>query len=124
VPAHLSPPPVRLLLSKVIIVTVPGEVTEATEDDLLDALSQASAIGARIIILDCSGLLHINSYGIGLLMMLFTQARRRGQWLSAYGLNERHEKVFALTRLSEGIPIFPCQSDALTAADSAKSARS
>ena len=72
----------------------------------MDAYTQASAAGARALILNFSGMDYLNSGGVGLLVSLLIRATRQGQKLMAVGLNEHYRKIFELTRLSEAIPMF------------------
>ena len=81
------------------IVDIQGEVDALAENILMDAYTQASAEGVKVLILNFSGLDYMNSTGIGLLVTLLIRANRQGQSLLAFGLNEHYQHIFELTRL-------------------------
>lgn len=98
------------------IIDIQGEVTAAAENALMDAYTQASTSGARVIILNFSGLEYMNSSGIGLLVTLLIRMKRQGQRLLAIGLNEHYQHIFELTRLNEAIQTYPSEQEALARA--------
>jgi anti-sigma B factor antagonist len=98
------------------IVDIQGDVSGQAENKLMDAYTQASSGGARILILNFSELAYMNSSGIGLLVTLLIRAKRQGQQLLAYGLSDHYLQIFELTRLDEAIGIYPTEQDALAAA--------
>lgn len=98
-----------------IVISVDGDVTSGSEAPLMAAYAQASAAGARTILLDFSGLEYMNSGGIGLLVTLLVRVQRQGQRLLAVGLNEHYRQILALTRLDEAIGIHDSEAAALAA---------
>jgi anti-sigma B factor antagonist len=98
------------------IIRIDGEITSASEPSLMDAYAQASANGARSIVLDFGRLDYMNSGGIGLLVTLLVRVQRQGQRLLAVGLNEHYRQILSLTRLDEVISIFDSEAAALAAA--------
>jgi anti-sigma B factor antagonist len=98
-----------------IVIIVDGDVTSGSEAPLMAAYAQASADGARTILLDFSGLEYMNSGGIGLLVTLLVRVQRQGQRLLAVGLNEHYRQILALTRLDEAIGIHDTEAAALAA---------
>ena len=98
------------------IIDIQGEINAFAENALMDAYTQASANGARAIILNFSGLEYMNSSGIGLLVTLLIRANRQKQRLLAYGLTEHYAQIFDLTRLNEAFAIFADEAGALAAA--------
>ena len=84
---------------------IAGDVTSASEADLMAGYTRAIDDGARAIILDFSGLEYMNSGGIGLLVTLLVRAQRGGVRLLASGLSEHYREILALTRLDEAIEI-------------------
>jgi anti-sigma B factor antagonist len=95
---------------------IKGEVTASCEQVLMDAYNEATASGARSIVLNFSGLEYMNSSGIGLLVTVLVRANRSQQRMFAVGLNEHYRQIFQLTRLDEAIGIFEDENDALAAA--------
>jgi anti-sigma B factor antagonist len=103
-------------LPSAAIIDIQGEINAFAEPMLMDAFSQATAQGARAIILNFSGLEYMNSSGIGLLVTLLIRANRQKQRLLAYGLSQHYQQIFELTRLNEAIAIFDTEAETLAAA--------
>ncbi|HUE76059.1 MAG TPA: STAS domain-containing protein [Chloroflexota bacterium] len=97
------------------VIDIQGEVTAAAENALMDAYTQSSTNGARVIILNFSGLEYMNSSGIGLLVTLLIRMKRQNQRLFAIGLNEHYQHIFELTRLNEAIQTYSSEQEALAA---------
>jgi anti-sigma B factor antagonist len=98
------------------IIDVRGEITAASETQLMDAYAAASGDRTRAIILNFTGLEYMNSTGIGLLVTLLVRANRQRQQVRAYGLNEHYRQIFELTRLDEAITVHDGEADALATA--------
>jgi len=107
---------VRPANAKVSFIDIEGDLSASAESVLMDAYTQASAATTRVIILNFSGLAYMNSSGIGLLVTLLIRINRQKQRLFCYGLTEHYRHIFALTRLSDVIPLYDTEPDALTAA--------
>jgi anti-sigma B factor antagonist len=98
------------------LIDLKGEVTGFAENLLMDAYSEASANGARAIILNFSELEYLNSSGIGLLVTMLIRTQRQKQKLIACGLSDHYVEIFKLTRLDEAIGIFATETESLAAA--------
>ena len=98
------------------ILRIAGDITSASEPDLMAAYGLAVANGATAVILDFSKLEYMNSGGIGLLVTLLVRAQRGGGRLVATGLSEHYRQIFLLTRLDEAIEIHEDESAAVKAA--------
>ena len=98
------------------ILRIEGDVTSASEGDLMAAYGLATANGSTTVILDFSGLDYMNSGGIGLLVTLLVRAQRAGGRLVATGLSEHYRQIFSLTRLDEAIEITDDEAAAVAAA--------
>jgi anti-sigma B factor antagonist len=90
----------------VATLRIAGDITSASEGDLMAGYTQAINDSARAIILDFSGLEYMNSGGIGLLVTLLVRAQRGGVRLLASGLSEHYREILSLTRLDEAIEIY------------------
>lgn len=97
------------------VIDVRGDLTAFAEDLLMEAYNEATANGARNIVLNFEGLDYMNSSGIGLLVTLLIRANRHKQKLLACGLSDHYVRIFELTRLNEAIGMYATESDALTA---------
>jgi anti-sigma B factor antagonist len=115
----MSPTQVNMTVRKgnntASVIDIQGEVTAAAESVLMDAYSQASADGAKAIILNFSGLEYMNSSGIGLLVTLLIRVNRQKQRLLASGLSDHYRQIFELTRLDEAIGMYQTEAEALAA---------
>jgi anti-sigma B factor antagonist len=100
------------------IIDIDGDITAFAENALMDAYTQASADGAKAIVLNFSGLDYMNSSGIGLLVTLLIRAQRQDQSLLAFGLNDHYRQIFELTRLNDAIAIYATEDVALEAVKS------
>jgi anti-sigma B factor antagonist len=100
----------------VAVIELRGDVTAASENELMDAYREAGAEEIRGIVLDFSGLDYMNSSGIGLLVTFLVRAKRAHQQLSAYGLSDHYRQIFELTRLDEVISVHDDEDRAVAAA--------
>ncbi len=107
---------VRTVAAGVAAIGISGDVTSASEGPLMGAYADATAGGARLIVLDFGRLAYMNSGGIGLLVTLLVRVQRAGQRLMAIGLSDHYRQILALTRLDEAIGIPATEADALAAA--------
>ena len=98
------------------ILRIEGDITSASEADLMAAYGTAVAGGARTVILDFSRLEYMNSGGIGLLVTLLVRAQRAGGRLLATGLSDHYRQIFALTRLDEAIELMDDEAAEVSAA--------
>jgi anti-sigma B factor antagonist len=89
----------------VATMRIAGDVTSASESELMAGYMRAVEGGANAIILDFSGLEYMNSGGIGLLVTVLVRAQRGGVRLLASGLSDHYREILALTRLDEAIEI-------------------
>lgn len=107
---------VRKLSNTASVLDLKGDVNAAAEPLLVKAYTEATANGAKAIILNFTNLAYMNSTGIGLLVTLLVRAQRQGQALMAFGLSSHYRQIFDLTRLDEVIKVFSKESEAAAAA--------
>ena len=98
------------------VIELRGDVTAASESELMAAYRDAGGEEIRGIVLDFSGLDYMNSSGIGLLVTFLVRAKRAHQQLSAYGLSDHYRQIFELTRLDEVISVHEDEDAAVAAA--------
>jgi len=101
---------------RVSVIDIRGDLTAASETQLMDAYRTASGPQTSAVVLNFLGLDYMNSTGIGLLVTLLVRAQRQRQRILAYGLSDHYRQIFELTRLDEAIRIAATESDALTGA--------
>jgi anti-anti-sigma factor len=106
---------VAVLRPGAAVIAITGDVTAACEQALMTAHEKASDAGAKLIVLDFSGMDYMNSGGIGMLVTLLVRGQRRQQRLAAVGLTEHYRQIFELTRLDEAISLHDTAVAALAA---------
>ena len=99
----------------VATMRIAGDVTSASESELMAGYTEAVEAGAGAIILDFSGLEYMNSGGIGLLVTVLVRAQRGGVRLLASGLSDHYREILSLTRLDEAIEIHQDEGAAVAA---------
>jgi len=99
----------------VSIIDIQGDVTGFAENALMDAFSEASNDGVKMVLLNLTDLDYMNSSGIGLLVTLLIRTQRQNQRLMAYGLSQHYQEIFKLTRLDEAIGIYADETVAMAA---------
>lgn len=105
----MSAPIVSMTVTEVApdaaVIRIKGDVTAACEQKLMAAHEEATDAGARLVILDFSGMEYMNSGGIGMLVTLLVRGQRRQQTVAAVGLSDHYRQIFELTRLDEAITL-------------------
>lgn len=96
-------------------IAISGDVTAACEDALMAAHEEVSDDGAKLVVLDFSGMDYMNSGGIGMLVTLLVRGQRRQQRIAAVGLTEHYRQIFELTRLDEAIVLHDDTASAIRA---------
>jgi anti-sigma B factor antagonist len=115
---------VRSADGDVAVIALAGDVTAASEDELMGAYREAcDRAETRGIVLDFTELDYMNSSGIGLLVTFLVRARRAEQQVSAYGLSDHYRQIFELTRLDEVISVHDDEDGAVVAAGTVATAR-
>jgi anti-sigma B factor antagonist len=99
------------------IIDIQGDINSFSEKSLSDAYARATEGNLRTLIFNFSGLTYMNSFGIGMLVMLLIRAKREGKNVVGYGLNEHYRNIFELTRLDQVIPIYSSEAIALANAE-------
>ncbi|MGE5224901.1 MAG: STAS domain-containing protein [Omnitrophica WOR_2 bacterium] len=98
------------------VIDIHGAVNSFTEKTLVDAYTQAIEGNIRSVILNFNDMTYMNSFGIGMLVMLLIRAKREGKSITGFGLSDHYKTVFELTRLDQAIPIYENESTALATA--------
>lgn len=106
----------RAIDDRVSVIDIRGDLTAASEAELMEAYRTASGPHTNAVVLNFSRLDYMNSTGIGLLVTILVRAQRQHQQIRAYGLSEHYRQIFELTRLDEAIHIATTETEALTGA--------
>ena len=108
---------VRHISPVISLIDIRGDVTMFVEQALMEAYLEAVLPTTRTILLNFSEMNYMNSSGIGLLIVLLRRANCQQQRLFSYGLNEHYRHILTLTRISDLIPIYTSEAEALAAVD-------
>ena len=100
----------------VAVVELAGDVDGSAESALRTGYKEATATGATTILLDFADVGYINSTGIALIVGTLAEARRDKRKVVACGLSGHYREIFQVTRLSDFMPIFADEHEALASA--------
>jgi anti-anti-sigma factor len=106
----------RQAFTQVYVLDLAGELTSSSDTALLNAYQKVSNDGARVVILNFSRLMYMNSSGAKVLVMLLTRVKVAGQRLFAAEMNIEYRNIFRVTQLDQEINVCATEADALQAA--------
>jgi anti-sigma B factor antagonist len=95
------------LIEGTAVVGMQGELNGFAQAALDQAFAQAQLAPGPVILLDFQQVGFINSTGIALIVQLLARAQKRGQTLVACALSQHYQEIFAITRLSQYIQVYP-----------------
>jgi anti-anti-sigma factor len=87
------------------VIELTGDVNASAEAALMDGYAEATAGGARAVVLDFAGADYINSTGIALIVGLLAQARTHDVEIKATNLSSHYREIFEITRLADFMTI-------------------
>jgi len=93
-----------------------GDVDGAADAALTAAGADVLARDPRRVVLDFHDVDYINSTGIALIVGVLAEARRQKTKVVACGLSGHYREIFQVTRLSDFMPIFADEHEALAGA--------
>jgi anti-sigma B factor antagonist len=95
------------------LVDVSGRLTSFETGALRDAITRLLKQGRKDIVLNLSGLLYLDSSGIGELARMYVSVvKERGQ-MKVVGLSSKVEEILKITQLYQVFPEFPSEEAAL-----------
>ena len=97
------------------VIDLHGEVNLGADQALLAAYESAVRGDPRTVVLNFANVDYINSTGIALIVGLLARARKEHRTVRAFGLSEHYRQIFAITRLSDFMGIYPDEDSAVTA---------
>lgn len=90
-----------------VVLDLHGEINTLTGPDLNAAYAEAVQAGQGAVAFNFTGVSYINSTGIAFIVGLLAKARKAGQPISAFGLNDHYRELFAITRLVDLMSLYP-----------------
>jgi anti-anti-sigma factor len=103
--------------NSVLILTATGELNADTSKALMDQLQTFLDFGVKKLIIDCTSLAHISSYGIGVLMRLNTHIAKLGGQVKVAAAPSRVIQALNLVRLGSFFQFYPDVESARAAFD-------
>ena len=100
----------------VAVVELSGDVDSSAESALPAGYQEAGGPRATTILLDFAAVNYINSTGIALIVGVLAEARRDKTKVVACGLSGHYREIFQVTRLSDFMPIYADEHEALAGA--------
>ena len=97
------------------VIDLHGEINLGADHALLAAYESAVRDDPRTVVLNFAHVDYINSTGIALIVGLLARARKEHRTVRAFGLSEHYRQIFAITRLSDFMGIYPDEDSAVTA---------
>ena len=97
------------------VIDLYGEINLGADQALLAAYDKAVQGGPDTVVLNFAQVDYINSTGIALIVGLLARARKEHRTVRAFGLSEHYRQIFAITRLSDFMGIYPDEDSAVTA---------
>lgn len=91
----------------VLILSADGGLNSANAADFLDQIEQVIHGGIHRIIVDCSNLQYISSYGLTVLVRLHSRMCRRGGDVRLAAVQGAMAQVLQITRLNTLLAIYP-----------------
>ena len=91
----------------ILIISADGGLNSENADQFVNELESLIEDGQTKIIVDCTRLEHITSYGLGVLVRLHTKLAKRGGSVKLACVKGLIEKLLAITRLNSIFEIYP-----------------
>ena len=95
------------------LVDVSGRLTSFETGALRDAISRLLKQGRKDIVLNLSGLLYLDSSGIGELARMYVSVVKENGQMKVVGLSSKVEEILKITQLYQVFPEFPSEEAAL-----------
>ncbi len=96
----------------VLILSADGGLIAATADQFAGELDQLVQLGCRKLIVDCTRLTYISSYGLGVLVRLHKKLASRGGDVKLAAIAGAIPKLLSMVRLDRVFEIYPTVDEA------------
>jgi anti-anti-sigma factor len=101
------------LKGDVHVISIGGDVTAVTGEQIEEAYRQADGEGTKKVLLFFDGENYINSGGIAILIGIAAESRQKAQTIRMTGLSDHFQKIFSMVGLTKYAAIYPSEKDAL-----------
>jgi anti-sigma B factor antagonist len=100
-------------VGQVSVVEVTGKLTSLESGALRNSIAQLLKEGRTHILLNLSGLVYLDSSGVGDLVHTYMSVIKRGGEMKVVGLTEKVEEILKITQLYRVFPEFQDEQSAL-----------
>jgi anti-sigma B factor antagonist len=100
-------------VGQISIVEVTGKLTSLESGALRNSIAQLLKEGRKQILLNLSGLVYLDSSGIGDLVHTYMSVIKRGGEMKVVGLTDKVEEILKITKLYQVFPEFQDERSAL-----------
>jgi anti-sigma B factor antagonist len=100
-------------VGQVSVVEVTGKLTSLESGALRNSIAQLLKEGRTHILLNLSGLIYLDSSGVGDLVHTYMSVIKRGGEMKVVGLTEKVEEILKITKLYQVFPEFQDEQSAL-----------
>jgi anti-sigma B factor antagonist len=100
-------------VGQVSVVEVTGKLTSLESGALRNSIAQLLKEGRTHILLNLSGLIYLDSSGVGDLVHTYMSVIKRGGEMKVVGLTEKVEEILKITQLYQVFPEFQDEQSAL-----------
>lgn len=105
---------------EVLVLSVDGGLLADNAHHFVNEIEKYIALGMRKLIIDCSGMTKISSYGIGTLVRLHKRMQKKGGDVKLASVTGVAGKVMGMTGIGEVLQIYPAVEDARLAFTASK----
>ena len=96
-----------------VIISIGGDVTAVTGEEISSAYEKSSAEGAMAFVLHFEPGCYINSGGLAFLIDIASQSRKQKQAVCVSGLSDHFTKIFKMVGLTRCFDTFQEKDDAI-----------
>ena len=100
-------------VGEISVVEVTGKLTSFESGALGSSIAQLLKEGRKLILLNLSGLVYLDSSGIGDLVQAYMSVIKRGGEMKVVGLTDKVEEILKITQLYQIFPEFQDERSAL-----------
>ena len=100
-------------VGEISVVEVTGKLTSFESGALRDSIAQLLKEGRKLILLNLSGLVYLDSSGIGDLVHTYMSVVKRGGEMKVVGLSDKVEEILKITQLYQVFQEFQDERSAL-----------
>ena len=100
-------------VGEISVVEVTGKLTSLESGALRSSIAQLLKEGRKLILLNLSGLVYLDSSGVGDLVHAYMSVIKRGGEMKVVGLTDKVEEILKITQLYQVFPEFQDERSAL-----------